>query len=149
MSKFTLSPLSCALAITPLFLSAWASADETTSDIEVIKVTARPFETPVSSLPGTVQIITEEEILSQAAVSADISSLLANLVPSFGPETQMMSSTYQGFRGRKTIVMIDGVVVSNTLRETSRVLSSISVENIARIEVIQGASAVYGNGESA
>ncbi len=149
MSKFTLSPLFCALAMTPLCFSAGVSAAQNESDIEVIKVTARPFETPVSALPGTVQIITEEEILSQAAVSADISSLLANLVPSFGPETQMMSSTYQGFRGRKTIVMIDGVVVSNTLRETSRVLSSISVENIARIEVIQGASAVYGNGESA
>nr|WP_232846967.1 TonB-dependent receptor [Shewanella nanhaiensis] len=117
--------------------------------MEVINVTAKPFDTPISSLPGTVQIIDQEAIAAQISVSADLSGLLANLVPSYGPETQMMSSTYQGFRGRKAIVMIDGVIVSNTLRDTSRVLSSISVENIERIEVIQGASAVYGNGESA
>ncbi len=152
MSKFKLAPISTAILLATFGGAAWAESDQLSSDngeMEIIHVTAKPFDTPVSSLPGTVQIIDQEAIQAQISLSADLSSLLANLVPSYGPETQMMSSTYQGFRGRKAIVMIDGVVVSNTLRDTSRVLSSISVENIARIEVIQGASAVYGNGESA
>lgn len=144
----TLNLNAISLALVSIF-SATTMAATSTSEMEVIEITAKPFEVPVSSLPGTVQLITEEEIQVQASVSADVSSLLANLVPSYSPETQMLSSTYQGFRGRKSIVMIDGIVVSNSLRETSRVLASISVENIARIEVIRGASAVYGNGESA
>ncbi|WP_448550779.1 TonB-dependent receptor [Thalassotalea montiporae] len=144
----TLNLNAISLAMVSLF-SATSIAATQPSDIEVIEITAKPFEVPVSSLPGTVQLISQAEIQAQAAVSADVSSLLANLVPSYSPETQMLSSTYQGFRGRKSIVMIDGIVVSNSLRETSRVLASISVENIARIEVIHGASAVYGNGESA
>lgn len=149
MSKFKLSRLQCAL-ISSFCLSTFAvNAADNSTEMEVIKVTAKPFETPVSSLPGAVQIISEDEILAQGAFSADVSALLSNLVPSYGPDTQMMSSTYQGFRGRKAIVMIDGIVVSNSLRDTSRVLSSISIEDLARIEVIHGASAVYGNGESA
>ena len=145
MLKFKLAPLTAAIALSQIGFSVWAAE----SEIEVIQVTAKPFETPVSSLPGMVQIISLEAIQAQASVSADLSALLANLVPSYGAETQMKSSTYQGFRGRKSIVMIAGIVMSNTLRDTSRVLSSISINNIARIEVIQGASSVYGNGESA
>ena len=146
MKSFRLNATSLVLAS---IFSASAFAATADSEMEVIEITAKPFEVPISSLPGTVQLISEEEIKAQAAVSMDVSSLLANLVPSYSPETQMLSSTYQGFRGRKSIVMIDGIVVSNSLRESSRVLASISIENIARIEVIRGASAVYGNGESA
>jgi iron complex outermembrane receptor protein len=49
-------------------------------------------------------------------------------------------------RGRSPFVMIDGVPQNTPLRDGSRSLRTASPETIERIEVVQGASALYGYG---
>ncbi|WP_162978822.1 TonB-dependent receptor plug domain-containing protein, partial [Pseudomonas aeruginosa] len=51
----------------------------------------------------------------------------------------------QNLRGRSVLVMIDGVSL-NSSRGISRQFDSIDPFNIERIEVMSGASAVYGGG---
>ncbi len=50
-------------------------------------------------------------------------------------------------RGRSMIVMVDGVRL-NSSRSDSRQLDSIDPFNINHIEVISGATAMYGGGSS-
>ena len=58
-----------------------------------------------------------------------------------------MSNFGQTLRGRNTLILIDGVS-QNATRDNFRQLNSVAPESIERIEVISGASSVYGAGAS-
>lgn len=118
------------------------------SDIEHIIVTASPFAQKLSDTPNSVFIVSEADLDLQRVVARNLSEMISNLVPGFSPSTETMSTFGQNFRGGKAIVMIDGVLISTTLRAGGRDLQSISVDVIESIEVIKGASAMYGNGEA-
>jgi iron complex outermembrane receptor protein len=49
-------------------------------------------------------------------------------------------------RGRQVLVLIDGIPQSTPLRNGARDLRVIDPSAIERVEVIKGASAIYGNG---
>ncbi|MCL1139758.1 TonB-dependent receptor [Shewanella pneumatophori] len=117
-------------------------------DIEHIIVTASPFAQKLSDTPNSVFIVSEEDLDLQRVVARNLSEMISNLVPGFSPSTETMSTFGQNFRGGKAIVMIDGVLISTTLRAGGRDLQSISVDVIESIEVIKGASAMHGNGEA-
>jgi len=140
-----LSVLSCTVA--SIICSSTALAVEN-DDIERMLVTASPFAQKLSDTPNSVFIVSKEEIEAQRAVARNLSEVISNLVPGFSPSTETMSTFGQNFRGGKAIVMIDGVIISTTLRAGGRDLQSIAVDAIESIEVIKGASALYGNGEA-
>ncbi len=50
------------------------------------------------------------------------------------------------FRGRDLLVMIDGVPMNTPLRDVSRILPMIDLNTVERIEVVAGASSLYGSG---
>ena len=52
-------------------------------------------------------------------------------------------------RGRKPVFLIDGAPITSTLNDTARELNLIDPDSIARIEVIPGSSALYGNSAGA
>ncbi|MFT5790612.1 MAG: iron complex outermembrane receptor protein, partial [Shewanella sp.] len=116
--------------------------------VEHILITASPFAQKLSDTPNSVFIVSEEDLDLQRVVARNLSEMISNLVPGFSPSTETMSTFGQNFRGGKAIVMIDGVLISTTLRAGGRDLQSISVDVIQSIEVIKGASAMYGNGEA-
>ncbi|HEY9553339.1 TonB-dependent receptor [Allosphingosinicella sp.] len=111
-----------------------------------IIVTATRGEKPLNAIPALVTIIDEEEIEQQRLIATDTSSLLANLVPSFSPSRQKLSSFGESFRGRDPLYLIDGVPQSNPLRNGSRDGYTIDLIAIERVEVINGANAIQGLG---
>lgn len=115
-------------------------------ELEEIVVRASRMPVSVSDYPGSLTVIDQEALGRQAAFSQDIGSVLANMVPGFSTSPGSVSSFDTTLRGRSAVVLIDGVPVSPTLRQAGRDVASIDVSAIEQIDVIRGASAIYGNG---
>ncbi len=73
--------------------------------------------------------------------------ILAATVPSLDVSSGGRTHSGQNLRGRSIMVMIDGVSLQS-VRSISRQLDSIDPFNIERIEVLSGATSVYGAGSS-
>lgn len=108
-------------------------------------VTATRTTEGLASLPYTVQIIGQEDIAQQASAGQELGGILGQLVPGLGAGDNSVSNYYQSLRGRGVLVLIDGVAQRSN-RGVSRQLSTIAPASIERIEVISGATALYGAG---
>ncbi|MFL1525642.1 TonB-dependent receptor [Pseudomonas sp. O230] len=128
------------------------SADETeqppgTLDIQATVVSATRSEASIASIPGSVQVIDEQQVREQSGAGRRVSDILGQLVPGLAPSSGGMSNFGQTLRGRNMLVLIDGVS-QNATRDNFRQLNSIAPASIERIEVVSGASSVYGAGAS-
>lgn len=115
---------------------------------EEVVVTANRVERPLSTIPNTVTVIDQSALEQQISVSNDLSTVLGNLIPSFSPSRQKMTSSGESLRGRNPLYMVDGVPQSNPLRDGSRDAHTIAPVMLERIEVIHGANAIHGLGAS-
>lgn len=118
----------------------------TEQDIERIIVTGSRIAESIDEVPASITIITQKQIAAQLKVSSEIQSLLANLVPGMAPSTGTSSNSGQTLRGRAPLVMIDGVPQSTPLRNGALGIRTLDASVIERIEVIKGATSIYGNG---
>ncbi|WP_133180282.1 TonB-dependent receptor [Shewanella decolorationis] len=141
----SMGPISlvAAAVICQLGLINVATAAENEMERMVVSATRSP--TQISDLSSTVWIIDEASIREQTDSGKGIKEMLAALVPSMDVSSQGRTNFGQNIRGRAMVVLIDGVSM-NTSRSISRQLDSIDPFNIARIEVLAGASAIYGGG---
>lgn len=96
----------------------------------------------------TVQVIKREQILQIAQFNPDVSSILGYLVPGMGMQTNTTSNRSQTMRGRTPLILIDGIPQTTPLRVSDRDIRSIDPSVISRIEIIKGATSIYGNGAS-
>lgn len=110
-----------------------------------VEVTATRSERPVAGVPEAVTVITREAIEQQAILSRSLVDFLGKLVPGLAAGSQSLSNTGQTLRGRNVLVLIDGVPQS-TLRNAARDLSTIDPSAIERIEIVRGATSIYGDG---
>jgi iron complex outermembrane receptor protein len=108
-------------------------------------VTATRSNESLATLPYTVQVVSQDQIALQAQAGVDLGTVLGRLVPGLAPGDNSATSFYQSLRGRKVLVLIDGVA-QRTNKNVSRELTSISTANIERVEIVSGASAMYGAG---
>ncbi|ABA57919.1 TonB-dependent receptor [Nitrosococcus oceani] len=121
-----------------------AGADESpTARLEEVVVTATRSAESIAAIPGAVRVITRQQIEQQMNLSRDLGDMLGKLIPGMGVSSQTGSNEAQTLRGRKVLVLIDGVP-QNTTRDVSRNLSTIHPSAIERIEVVPGATAIYG-----
>jgi len=67
-------------------------------------------------------------------------------VPGMGAPRGTNSNSGQTLRGRSALIMIDGVPQSTPLRDGKLGIRSLDPSVIERIEVIKGATSIYGNG---
>lgn len=135
-----------------LALSAGAQEQQqepASGDLQTVTVTGSRLPASLRSMPQSVQIIDAEEIDRQKLVSQNMSDVLANLVPGISRSTNTAVSTYTAVRGRKPVFLIDGVLMTSTLNDTAREMNLIDPDSIARVEVVPGASALYGNSAGA
>lgn len=130
-------------AITALPFAQKAVAEEAVLLEEVVIEAARA-DLPASALPKTIQVVTGEEIARNAG--GDLKSYLARRVAGFQPSNQSISSASENIRGRNIQVLINGTPRTSDLRGFSRELSLIDPDSIERVEIIKGATALYGNG---
>ncbi|KZL27949.1 TonB-dependent receptor [Pseudovibrio sp. Ad37] len=120
-------------------------AIEDDTDLTVV-VTASRTEESISSIPGTVQVISGEELQQAVAANGDITTALGRYVPGLNLSNDTLSGLGETFRGRSLQVLVNGSPRTSSLRKVNRVLSLIDADSIERIEIINGASAVYGDG---
>jgi len=112
---------------------------------EVVMTASRKKEN-IKEVPSSITVVGEKQIQSQLTVNSDITSILQYTVPSLGTNSGQTSNTGQTLRGRQVLVLIDGIPQSTPLRNGARDLRSIDPSAIERVEVIKGASSIYGNG---
>ncbi len=146
-TKFVLNPILIAMLGLSAPLAAQASVHAVEKNDNMTVVTANRSAQSISDIAATVLVIEEAQIAEQAKSGVDFKALLANLIPSLDVGSQSRTNSGQNMRGRKTLVMIDGISL-NSSRSISRQFDSINPFNIARIEVISGASAMYGGGST-
>ena len=134
------------LALPAMAQQAAEQKEAAPSMLDTVVVSANRTEEPISAIPGSVIVIGRDEIEKQLKLSSNPARLLQKLVPGYAIGTDMLSNASENFRGRSTLVMVDGVARNTPLRDISRMLSGVDLNNIERIEVINGASAAFGNG---
>ncbi len=118
-----------------------AAADK----LDRIVVTGRD-ERSISSVAQSVQVVEREQIEEAARDNVDAATLVARIVPGYAPRNQTISGASESFRGRSVLIMVDGVPRNTPLRDVSRILSMIDLNTVERIEVVNGASSLYGAG---
>ena len=110
-----------------------------------IVVTATRSAKSIADIAGTVYSIDQAEIEKQANAGKSIADILGMLVPSLTPSSGTTSNYGMTMRGRVVQYMIDGVPQTG-YRDGSRQLNSIQPSMIERIEVVSGATSIYGSG---
>lgn len=111
--------------------------------LEVVGVTRTSV--PVAAVPGAITVVRREEVEAQANITPRLGAILAQTVPGLGAGTETMSNYGQNLRGRTVLVLIDGVPQS-TSRNVSRDFVNIDPAMVERVEVIRGATSLYGDG---
>ncbi|MGB6119123.1 MAG: TonB-dependent receptor [Mesorhizobium sp.] len=113
--------------------------------LDTIVLTGRD-ERSISSVAQSVQVVDKEKVEEAARENIDAATFIARIVPGFAPRNQTISGASETFRGRSLLIMVDGVPRNTPLRDVSRILSMIDLTTVERVEVINGASSLYGAG---
>ena len=118
---------------------------KSTVTLPTMVITATRTPTNISEIAGTVQTINQSQIEQQAIAGRKTADILAQLIPSLAPSSGTTSNYGQTMRGRNVLVLIDGVPQTGS-RDVSRQFNSVSPGLIERVEVISGATSIYGSG---
>lgn len=137
--------LACVSGVAAM-LPALSPAQEAMQLEEIVVSGSRLSTSSLDTFPGTVTVVDAAAIQTQREFSTDMGDLLAATVPSLGTSSFMGSNRDQTLRGRKPVVLIDGVPVSTPLRDGDAEVRSIDASVVEQIEVIHGSTSLYGNG---
>lgn len=118
---------------------------EAKQQLSPIVMTATRSQKSIADIAGTVYSIDQREIEKQVSAGKNIAEILGHLVPSLTPNSGTTSNYGMTMRGRVVQYLIDGVPQTGS-RDGSRQLNSISPAMIERIEIVSGASSIYGSG---
>lgn len=138
----------CFWALSPcllMMLATYASAEEQKE--ESLVVSASRTNHSITDMARTTWVVEQAEIEQQVQGGKELKEVLAQLIPGMDVSSQGRTNYGMNMRGRSMMVMVDGVRL-NSSRSDSRQLDSIDPFNIARIEVISGATSLYGGGST-
>ncbi len=127
-----------------------ASSDVPNVTLDTINVTAKArtgtaLAQKISEMPAVTQVITENEIQMQATGDRTTGDILAQLIPSLGASSGSTSNYGTTMHGRPVQFLLNGVPLSSS-RSLSRELNSIDPAQLERVEVLSGATSIYGAG---
>ena len=125
--------------------AAHAQASGPQAALSEVTVTATRSEALVNTVPQSITIVRRDEIEQQVSAGSGLGDILGKLVPGFALGRESPSTFTQTLRGRNINVLIDGIPQS-TNRNGARILTLIDPSAVERIEVIRGATAIYGDG---
>ncbi len=128
-----------------MMLAANASAEGQKE--ESLVVSASRTNHSITDMAQTTWVIEQAEIEQQVQGGKELKEVLAQLIPGMDVSSQGRTNYGMNMRGRSMMVMVDGVRL-NSSRSDSRQLDSIDPFNISRIEVISGATSLYGGGST-
>lgn len=127
-----------------------ATSDTPSVTLDTITVTARAktgtaLAQKISEMPAVTQVIGEADIREQATGNRTTGDILAQLIPSLGASSGSTSNYGTTMRGRPVQYLLNGVPLSGS-RSLSRELNSIDPAQLERVEVLSGATSIYGAG---
>lgn len=114
-----------------------------TKDINELILLSSRSPKKISEIPGAVWVISDKELQTQIRGGAGLKEVLGNMIPGFDFGNQGRTNYAQNMRGRNVLVLLNGVSLNST-RGSSRQFDAIDSFNIEKIEVLSGASAIYG-----
>lgn len=141
LSAVSLLALACATAA-----HAQSGAQSGGSDVDQVVITAARTRLPASALPLTVDVVDNETLTQQVAISGSIIDAVSTLSPSFSPTRQKLSGAGESLRGRSPLYAINGIPQSTPIRDGSRDGYTIDSFFIDRVELIYGSNALQGIG---
>ncbi|WP_227429416.1 TonB-dependent receptor [Psychrobacter sp. I-STPA6b] len=99
----------------------------------------------ISEMPAVTQIISQDEIALQATGNRSLAEILGQLIPSLGTASGSTSNYGTTMHGRPVQYLLNGVPLTGS-RNISRQLNSIDPTQLERVEVLSGATSIYGSG---
>lgn len=114
--------------------------------LDEIVVTASRLAEHIDEVPSSITYIGGKTLDQQRQINDNLPSILMQKVPSISPSEESQNNFIAKIRGRNFLVLIDGIPQSTPLRNGGRDLRTIDASAIDHIEVINGATAMYGNG---
>lgn len=120
-------------------------SDAPTQLSEVIVSAGRTRET-IDEVPSSVSLVGLRTLQQNINITTNLGDILENRVSGLAPSTGLSSNFGQTLRGRSLLIMVDGVPQSTPLRNGAMDLRALDPAVIERIEVVKGATAIYGNG---
>lgn len=130
-----------------LFMTLAANASAEVQKDETLVVAASRTNHSITDMAQTTWVVEQAEIEQQVQGGKELKEVLAQLIPGMDVSSQGRTNYGMNMRGRSMMVMVDGVRL-NSSRSDSRQLDSIDPFNISRIEVISGATSLYGGGST-
>ncbi len=132
-----------------LIFSYLVNASEMAKIEEETTVTATKEEVSIKEISKKVVVVTKEEIENSGAETvADVLKTVPGVIVNSSGSTGGITNVYlRGAKPGQTLVMIDGIEVSDTISvDNSFDFSSLTAGDIQRIEVVYGStSVVYGS----
>ncbi len=116
--------------------------------MEQVVVTAGRKPESIANVPSSISILNARDIEMQSQISTNIASVIGNTIPGLGTSTAKGNNAGQTLRGRAVLVLIDGIPQSTPLMNGARDIRSVDPEVLERVEVIKGATSIYGNGSA-
>ena len=114
--------------------------------LDEVVVTASRLAEHIDEVPSSITYIGGKTLDQQRQINDNLPSILMQKVPSISPSEESQNNFIAKIRGRNFLVLIDGIPQSTPLRNGGRDLRTIDASAIDHIEVINGATAMYGNG---
>ena len=119
---------------------------EDLSNLDEVVVSASRHSEYLSEIPASVTVVGLAKLEEFTPATSNISEILEFTVPGLAVSTGTFSNWGQTLRGRSLLVMVDGIPQSTPLRNGQLGIKSVNPNDISRVEVIKGATSIFGNG---
>ncbi|WP_411972010.1 TonB-dependent receptor [Sphingobacterium sp. Lzh-3] len=120
--------------------------EQTSNHLNEVVVTASRLAESIDEVPSSITYIGGKTLEDQRLINDNLPNILMQKVPSISPSEESQNNFIAKIRGRNFLVLIDGIPQSTPLRNGGRDMKTIDASAIDHIEVINGASSMYGNG---
>src|SRR5688572_25093691 len=116
--------------------------------LDTVVVTGARLPTAVSSIASSVSFVEEDSLQEQLGLDTNVLSSLDVLVPGLTvSQGEFRNGCRMNIRGRAAQFLINGVPTNDNLRRSNcGSLFGLSPHAIERIEVVRGATALFGSG---
>lgn len=137
-----------ALSMPGLAQDAAIDAESGAKALDTVTVTGSRLPRAASDLPISVSQISQAELFEQLGTTSNVLETLDVLVPGLTvSQEEFRSGCRSNIRGRPAQFLIDGVPTNDNLRaSTCGSLFNLSPFAIERVEVVRGATALFGAG---
>ena len=137
--------LSVIFALTPAAKAQEKDLEPRTAELEKMVVTATLTEKKIEEAPGSIEVITSQEIEEMGAQTVAEALEVATGIMVTGETGRIKAPSIRGTGNKHTLVLIDGRRFSMGYKDLLDI-NQISVDMIDRIEVVRGpTSALYGS----